>query len=129
MSARETDERYVDLPRVGDELARVVRPGGYVLVRHTFPDRFDELEWARWFPEGRAIDEGRMPSFDHLVATWGDAGLRFVERRNADQVVARDLHELADREPPAPVVAPVDSPCFRTCRGGARRCRRAGGPR
>jgi hypothetical protein len=68
-----------------------------VLVRQLFPDRFDELEWLRWFPEARAIDEQRMPTLERLDAAWAPSGLRFGERRRGHQLVAKDLHDLADR--------------------------------
>ena len=88
---------HLDLERAGAELARVVRAGGRVVVRSVFPDRFDELEWMRWFPEARPIDEERMPSLERVHAAWAPSGLELVERRRTEQVVANSLGELADR--------------------------------
>ena len=89
---------YLDLDVAGRELARVVRPGdGRVLVRSTFPDRFDELEWMRWFPAARTIDETRMPSVEQIEHAWAPAGLRLAARLPSSHVIARDLHELAAR--------------------------------
>lgn len=38
------------------ELARVVRPGGVVLLRSQFADRMPDLHWYRYFPSAREVD-------------------------------------------------------------------------
>jgi ubiquinone/menaquinone biosynthesis C-methylase UbiE len=89
---------YLDLDAAGRELARVARKGrGRVLVRSTFPDRFDDLEWMRWFPGAREIDEDRMPTVEQLEEAWAPHGLRLEARLPNSQVIARDLHELVAR--------------------------------
>jgi SAM-dependent methyltransferase len=89
---------YLDLDAAGRELRHAVDPAhGRILVRSTFPDRFDELEWMRWFPGARTIDEVRMPSVERLQDAWARRGLRLEARIDAGHVIARDLHELADR--------------------------------
>jgi SAM-dependent methyltransferase len=88
---------YLDLDAAGAELAGVIGDGGRVLVRSTFPDRFDELEWMRWFPAARAIDEVRMPTVERLERAWAPHGLRLEARISSSHVIARDLHELVER--------------------------------
>jgi SAM-dependent methyltransferase len=88
---------YLDLVAAGHELARVLRPGGQVLVRSMFPDRFDDLEWIRWFPAARAIDEQRMPTVDALESVWAECGLYLADRRLTHHLAARDLADLAER--------------------------------
>jgi SAM-dependent methyltransferase len=91
---------YLDLDAAGRELARVVRSdggGGRVLVRSTFPDRFDGLEWLRWFPAARAIDEARMPSVERMVEAWAPHGLELEARIPSRQLIAHDLHALVAR--------------------------------
>lgn len=88
---------YLDLDATGREHARVLAPGGRVLVRSVFPDRFDELQWLRWFPSARPVDEARMPSLESVIEAWRPHGLRLDERITGRHVVARDLHDLADR--------------------------------
>jgi hypothetical protein len=68
-----------------------------VLVRSTFPDRFDDLEWIQWFPTARAIDEQRMPTVEALETTWAECGLHLAERRVSNHLAARDLKDLAER--------------------------------
>ncbi len=88
---------YFDLERVGSEIARVLRPGGRALIWHAFPDVFDELEWFRWFPSARAIDEQRMPSADAVQDAFESAGLGFAGRSDHRMLIASDLAALADR--------------------------------
>jgi SAM-dependent methyltransferase len=88
---------YLDLDAAGRELAGVICDGGRVLVRSTFPDRFDELEWIGWFPTARAIDEQRMPTVEQIERAWAPHGLRLEARLPSSHMVARDLHELVDR--------------------------------
>src|SRR5213078_174502 len=52
------------------ELGRVVRPGGHALVRQVVRESVDAYEHARFFPEARALDLGRMPSRDGLARTF-----------------------------------------------------------
>jgi SAM-dependent methyltransferase/catechol 2,3-dioxygenase-like lactoylglutathione lyase family enzyme len=88
---------YLDLARAGRETARVLAPGGRVLVRSDFNDRYDEQYWMRWFPTARAIDATRMPSVEAIAAAWAPSGLRLEARRPVRHPVARNLTELADR--------------------------------
>ena len=89
---------YLDLDATGGEPTRLAKRGqGRVLVRSTFPDRLDELEWMRWFPTARAIDEARMPSVERLQGAWAPHGLTLEARIPDRQVIARDLDELVRR--------------------------------
>jgi ubiquinone/menaquinone biosynthesis C-methylase UbiE len=45
-----------DREATASEVARVLRPGGRVLLRSTFSDRIFELEWMRYFPRMREIE-------------------------------------------------------------------------
>lgn len=88
---------YLDLAAAGHEFARVLRRGGQLIVRGTFPERFDELEWIRWFPTARMIDEQRMPAVDDLETAWARCGLYLADRRLIQHLAATDLHDLAER--------------------------------
>jgi ubiquinone/menaquinone biosynthesis C-methylase UbiE len=88
---------YLDLPRAAAEITRVLQPGGRALTWHAFPDVFDHLEWFRWFPTARTIDEARMPSATAVQQAFESAGLLFSSRTNHQMHVAADLASLADR--------------------------------
>jgi len=69
------------------ELARVVRPGGTVLLRTAFGDRLPELGWHRFFPEARAVEQRLLPTLAATTAPFARAGFdetvleRFTLRR------------------------------------------------
>ena len=88
---------YLDLDRAAIEFARVLRPSGEVIIWHAFPDVFDDLEWFRWFPSARALDETRMPSASMVHDALTAAGLTFIGRADYRMRIADNLAALADR--------------------------------
>lgn len=88
---------YLDLVAAGREFRRVLHNDGYLLVWHAFEDEFDDIEWFRWFPSARKIDEERMPSFDQVAALFEAAGLELLQRSTHQMLIAQDMRELADR--------------------------------
>ena len=58
-----------DRPAGATELARVVRPGGTLLVRTSSSDRLARPWWDQWFPEVNAIDRAVLPSLAETVST------------------------------------------------------------
>src|SRR4029453_8299774 len=63
-----------DLAACAGELRRVVRPGGWVLIRQAFPDRPEPGTWLFTFwPAARAI-LARAPTVKATIATFTDAG-------------------------------------------------------
>lgn len=88
---------YFDLGAVGREFRRVLRDDGSVLVWHAFEDVYDDLEWYRWFPSARRIDDARMPKFSQVEASFEAAGFELIERSIHQMLTAHNLDELADR--------------------------------
>jgi len=60
------------------ELARVVRPGGTLLVRTTGSDRLSPPWWDAWLPEVHDADRTLLPSLADTVATITTAGWELV---------------------------------------------------
>lgn len=66
------------------EIARVLSRNGHVFVRNPTRETVPEFEYMRFFPEALALDLGRMPPRDGLVATFAEHGLEAT----AHQVVS-----------------------------------------
>jgi ubiquinone/menaquinone biosynthesis C-methylase UbiE len=64
-----------DLRVAAQEIRRVLRPGGPVLIRQGFPGRLAGVELVRWFPEtARAVDS--YPSVQQTCDAFAAAGFR-----------------------------------------------------
>ena len=87
---------HIDLERAATEIVRVLRPGGRALIWNVFPDVLDGVQWLRWFPTARAIDEERMPTAGTVRTTFESAGLRFAGRSDHQMWLAPDLATFAD---------------------------------
>jgi ubiquinone/menaquinone biosynthesis C-methylase UbiE len=64
----------VDRERAAAELARVVRPGGVVLVRSNFADRMPDLDWFRFFPSAREVDRAMYEPLATVLDRFTGAG-------------------------------------------------------
>lgn len=79
------------------EIARVLRPGGRLLIRSTFADRMPDLLWHRYFPRARAIEQEWFPSVGEVVDTFSPVGLRYVALEQVRHRPASSLAEYAAR--------------------------------
>jgi ubiquinone/menaquinone biosynthesis C-methylase UbiE len=57
-----------DKPRAARELARVVRPGGRLLLRSQFSDHMPRLWWLEYFPRGHEVDASMYQRLDESSA-------------------------------------------------------------
>jgi ubiquinone/menaquinone biosynthesis C-methylase UbiE len=86
-----------DLATCAGELRRVLRPGGWVLVRNAFPDRPEPV--ARLFtfwPAARAI-LARAPTVQATIATFSNAGFTLQRLEQIADQSAASLKEAYDR--------------------------------
>jgi ubiquinone/menaquinone biosynthesis C-methylase UbiE len=67
-----------DRPAAARELARVLKPGGRVLMRSQFADRLAELWWYRWFPRAEEVDRAMYETLPVVTGTFEAAGFRTV---------------------------------------------------
>jgi ubiquinone/menaquinone biosynthesis C-methylase UbiE len=79
------------------EIARVLRPGGRLLLSSTFPDRRPHILWHRYFPGARAIEQELFPTLTEVTRLFTAAGLRTVTVERVRQLVTPTLAEYAAR--------------------------------
>jgi ubiquinone/menaquinone biosynthesis C-methylase UbiE len=78
------------------EIARVLRPGGRVLLRSTFADCMPDLEWMRYFPRAREIEMQMFPSSEEVIRVFANAGLTQVALRTESQRLCRKIADAGD---------------------------------
>jgi SAM-dependent methyltransferase len=78
------------------EIARVLRFGGRLLLRGTFGDSVEAVSWLPWFPEARRLGRDHI-DLQAFAAVLADVGLHLVAHDRVTQVVASDLAGLHQR--------------------------------
>lgn len=87
----------LDRPRAFRELARVLVPGGRLVVATFDPDSFDGFWLSRLFPAIERIDRGRFPSAEALAAELREAGFAAVRTRSLVQQGRLQREEALER--------------------------------
>lgn len=65
-----------DKPRAARELARVLRPGGRLLLRGNFSDHHPRPWWLECFPRGYEADASMFQPLHEVIATFTSVGWR-----------------------------------------------------
>ena len=65
-----------DKPRAARELARVLRPGGRLLLRANFSDHHPRPWWLEHFPRGFEVDASLFQPLHEVIAMFTSAGWR-----------------------------------------------------
>lgn len=85
-----------DLDAVAAELRRVLRPGGWVLIRSAFPDRVEPSTWEAFWPGTRAL-LARLPSSQGTIATFTACGFSFHRLERVSDLLATSLRDCWER--------------------------------
>ncbi|GAB2730618.1 class I SAM-dependent methyltransferase [Kitasatospora kifunensis] len=85
-----------DRPAAARELARVLRPGGRLVIRTTVRERLDAPVYRYW-PQLLESDALRFPSEGELLADFGSAGFAVHRVHSYAQPVAGDLRGWRDQ--------------------------------
>jgi ubiquinone/menaquinone biosynthesis C-methylase UbiE len=86
-----------DRPTAAAEIARVLRPGGRLLIRSAFSDRAPEVSWHEFFPRAREIEQQMCPSVDNVEGLFSEVGLHRVALGAIREQSATSLTECASR--------------------------------
>lgn len=138
-----------DLGACAQELRRVLKRDGRVLIRQAFSGRTHGIVWPRFFPTAQRILEERWNSVDATVSAFSAAGFVKESLRSVAEVTAKDLHayhqrvatradsslslitddeferglealrRAAEEEPPRPVITRLDLLVLRASAGNA----------
>lgn len=79
------------------EIARVLRPGGRVLIRSTFADRMPDLWWHRFFPRAVEIEKAMFPTVGQAGQAFSGTGLTVVSLQTVRERFAASMAEAAAR--------------------------------
>lgn len=79
------------------DIARVLRPGGRVLIRSTFADRMPDLWWHQFFPRAAEIEKEMFPTTGQVGEAFSAAGLRILALEPVPEHFADSLAESTAR--------------------------------
>ena len=80
-----------------EEVVRVLRAGGRLLIHSTLADRIPEMTWHRFFPRAREIEARIFPTLDEVVGMCRAAGLEYLAMERIRLRMAGSLAEYAGR--------------------------------
>lgn len=79
------------------EIARVLKPGGRVLIRTGLSDRLGEIWWHRFFPRGREIEEQMFPTLAEVTEIFAAVGLEVQALQEVTETYAATGVEAAEK--------------------------------
>lgn len=79
------------------EIARVLKPGGRVLIRSPFSDRMTGGWWQQFFPRAVAIEKEMFPALAEVTDVFAEVGLNPVALVDVVEVYAASQAEAAEK--------------------------------
>ncbi|HSS08308.1 MAG TPA: class I SAM-dependent methyltransferase [Acidimicrobiales bacterium] len=86
-----------DLLGCAEDLRRVLRPGGTLLLRGVFAATAEGIPWARYFPAAVRTVTSVYPTLERITDVFAASGLRRQDHEVVVQIVAASLGELYER--------------------------------
>jgi len=88
---------FPDQAAAAREIARVMKPGGRVILRSTFKERIPDHWWRGFFPRSHAIEEAMFLSEAEARAVFEAAGFATVESVRTEIPFEGDIAEAVER--------------------------------
>lgn len=79
------------------EIARVLKPGGRLLIRTGLSDRLGEIWWHQFFDRAREIELAMFPSLAQVTQAFAAAGLSLLTLEPVTEVYAANEAEAAEK--------------------------------
>ena len=79
------------------ELARVLRPGGVVIVRSALRESLAQVPFFKWFPTALALDERRMPARADITGMFEAHGFEVIANEVVWQETSPSLRVYYER--------------------------------
>ena len=86
-----------DRPAAAQEIRRVLKPGGRLLIRSTFSDRMPRIEWHDWFEGAREAELKMFPTTAEVAAMFAPVGLKPLHLDVIRERYADSLAQQAER--------------------------------
>ncbi len=79
------------------EIARVLKPGGRVLIRTALSDRLREIWWHQFFDRAREIELAMFPTLPEVTDAFAAAGLSLLALDPVTEIYAANETEAAEK--------------------------------